>query len=515
MASSTELSSAVGKLIVGRVDGPQLDDLSANLLKTGTMGGVTLFKDNARDIQQLINLCDAITAAGESQCLLTVDQEGGAVQRFDHVISPIPSAMALGALHNPEMVRTAIEISGEQLRLLGIQCVLAPVLDLATNKQNPIISTRAFSDDPEVVCELALLVAQTYKKFGVLPIGKHFPGHGDTLEDSHSALAVAKADLETLKNRDLVPFVRCARHMPGMLTGHLWVQALEKEPVPASLSTKITGDLLRGEMRYDGLVMTDDLPVMRAIVDHYGLEDASVKAILAGNDLLLVSGTHDQIKAVHGALLKAVQDGVITEARLQESLGRRAFFMDYFRGRFDLHKKDRDARIDRLRQSVEFGKMFLAEYSARAMCLIRGELPDWDADVGQWIVLYPDHPRYHFNLQPHFDNFLGMTAQHIPYSLNPDEKEIAGLAEKCAGKDCILLTFRAMINKGQLELGHTVGKKAKYRMVVATEAPFELSELSDWENALAALDPSDHAMEALSLVLARKVRPSGTVPVSI
>ena len=515
MTSSSELSSAVGKLIVGRVAGPELDDLSANLLKTGTMGGVTLFKDNARNLQQLINLCDAITNAGGSECLLTVDQEGGAVQRFDHVISPIPSMMALAALNNPEMVRTAIEISGEQLRLLGIQCVLAPVLDLATNRQNPIISTRAFSDDPDLVSELALLVAQTYKKFGVLPIGKHFPGHGDTLEDSHSSLAVAKADLETLRKRDLVPFMRSARHMPGMLTGHLWVQALEKESVPASLSTKITGDLLRGEMRYDGLVMTDDLPVMRAIVDHYGLEDAAVKAILAGNDLLLVSGTYDQIRSVHGALMKAVDEGVITQERLQESLGRRAFFMDYFRGRFDLHKKDRDSRIDRLKQSIEFGKMFLAEYSARAMCLLRGDLPDWDADIGQWVVLYPDHPRYQFNLQPHFDKFLGMTAQHIAYSVNPDENEVSGLVEKCTGKDCILMTFRAMINQGQLQLGHEVARTAKYRLVVATEAPFELSELSDWDNALAVLDPSDHAMEALSLVLARKVRPSGTLPVSI
>lgn len=506
---SQSVEHAVGKLITGKVTGTELDAETARLIESGTMSGVTLFKDNARDLPQLIALVDHLRRLGGEDFLIAVDQEGGAVQRFDHVLTPLPSAMALGAIPNSAATRSVSRISAEQLRLLGVNCALAPVLDINSNPRNPIIGTRAFGAEREQVTELGTVVAEAYLSEGILPVGKHYPGHGDTFEDSHMKLAVVRADRSTLQERELYPFIRCAGSLPSMLVGHVWLTEFDKEALPASLSKNVTEQLLRRDVGYDGFLMSDDMPVMKAIVDHWGLEEAAVMAINAGLDNLLISGSIEQIKAVHRALCDAVRGGQISEARIESALRRRATALAHCRNDRPDSLPERERSLNR---QIQIGNDLVAEISARAVRVTRGELSNPLTEPDDWVLVLPNHPRYRLDVLTFMSARMRPGAPAIRerrYSLDPMPDEIQDVVTFAAGKKCLFMTFRALLHERQLELGRALAEKCSGGLLVAADVPYELDELKEWRNAVATYDPSDLAMAALVSVITGK---SSTIP---
>lgn len=511
--SALDLHRAIGGLITGKVAGVEVDSEYAVLVSDGTMGGVTLFKDNARDLGQLVALVDRLHKLAGAPFLVMVDQEGGAVQRFDEVLTPLPSPMALASQPDLEAVRAIMRVSARQLRLLGVNCCLAPVLDINSNARNPIIGTRSFGADRQRVVAVAGVVASAYLSEGVLPVGKHFPGHGDTLEDSHLALAVVHADKQMVHQRELYPFRQfTVSKLPSMLVGHIWMTGFDEEMLPSSLSPNVIEGLLRREMGYDGFLMSDDMPVMRAIVDHWGLQEAAVMAVKAGLDNLLISGTPEQIRSVHQALYDAVKAGEIAESRIADALRRRGVAMSVCSDERPASLAEREVVLAR---EVSEGNKLALEISARCHATVRGAIPNVVNSSADWALVVPAHPRYPLDL-------LGALSAHVPagaaalqerrYSLKPTPDEIADVVTFVGDRRCLLVTFRGLLNVEQLALARAISAAGAAGLFVASDVPYELLELgAEWPNAIATFDPSPLAMQSLALVLSGNAQPNGSL----
>jgi beta-N-acetylhexosaminidase len=240
-----------------------------------------------------------------------------------------PPCEVLGRCNSSELAYAAAATTAKELRAVGINMNMAPVLDVNSNPANPVIGDRAFGATPGPVCELGLATVGGLQDNRVVACGKHFPGHGDTNADSHKELPVVSASRERLDAVELPPFRHAATHgVATMMTAHVRYRALD-DGVPATLSPIIVGKLLREEWRYDGVVLTDDLE-MHAIIDHYGIEDATVRAVAAGCDMPLICKDRNREVAAITALDKAVADGTVTGDRLELSLGRIARLKERF-----------------------------------------------------------------------------------------------------------------------------------------------------------------------------------------
>jgi beta-N-acetylhexosaminidase len=215
------------------------------------------------------------------------------------------------------------------LRAVGVNMNMAPVLDVNSNPDNPVIGDRAFGTTPDVVCELGMATASGLQDNKVVACGKHFPGHGDTSVDSHKELPVVEASRERLEAVEFPPFRRAvAQGIVSMMTAHVLYRALDPE-LPATLSPKIITNFLRQQLHYDGVVLTDDLE-MHAIIDHYGVEDAAVRAVLAGCDVLLICQDREREVAAFRAIEQAVASGAISPERLDISAARIASLKNRF-----------------------------------------------------------------------------------------------------------------------------------------------------------------------------------------
>jgi len=490
------------------------------LLKEGLVGGVVAFKENASSIEQLAGLLTEIQNASFHPPILSVDQEGGAVQRLDHIVSPLPSAMALSAINEDGPVTAVTRTCARQLNLLGFNCCLSPVLDVVCNPLNTVISTRSYGSDTDQVTRCASLASKAFLHEGIVPVGKHFPGHGSTKEDSHVAIAVNEEDPDTLWRNALNPFRNCLGVLPAILVGHIWLKSIDPEQLPASLSEKVINGILRSYLNYDGLVMTDDM-TMRAITDNQSLEEASLKALQAGVDHLLLCSDFSQTKAVHAFLLKAVKAGRLKEEKIRLSLDRTD---KLFRRKESDCKNVPTSRIEALNRSIAESNSLVLSTSIGAIATLRGAVPSINS--GEWLVIIPNHERYPLRLADHLRRLADKTNDdkqaatrlrflEIRYSVNPSEAETNSIASRCAERRCIFITFRSALNQGQYDLGNAIAEVAREKVQVACDSPHDLVGLQNWENCLATFDPSELAMEAAATVLLGIKSGRGLCPVDL
>jgi beta-N-acetylhexosaminidase len=285
-------------------DGKTLPAALSRWLEAGEVGGVVLFSRNIESPAQVRALCREIRSAaggGNPLPLIAVDQEGGRVARLiDPPFTRFPPARAcsLFCCRNESVAETVGAATAAELRAVGIDMNFAPVLDVDSNPRNPVIGDRAFSEDPHTAAALGIAFAKGSLSRGILPVGKHFPGHGDTSADSHEELPVVRAGRQTLLRRELLPFRRAARAgIPALMTAHVMYPALDRA-LPATLSRKILHNLLRERLRFRGAVISDALE-MKAIADRYGIGEAAVLAVTAGCDVVLVCrGEKEQAEAI-------------------------------------------------------------------------------------------------------------------------------------------------------------------------------------------------------------------------
>jgi beta-N-acetylhexosaminidase len=262
-------------------------------------GGLILFSENCCALEQIASLCRTVwnTAPNEPP-FLAIDQEGGRVHRLPPPFTHFPPATLIGAKKNPDLAYRCGRATAAELALVGINLNFAPVLDVNSNAANPIIGDRAFGAEPEQVIDISLAWMCGLRDGGIIPCGKHFPGHGDTEKDSHLALPIVAKSLDEIKAVELRPFAHaCVARIEGLMTAHVRYNALDPR-LPATLSAPIVTGLLRHQLGYDGVVFSDDME-MKAISDNFASDEATVLALRAGVDVLLFC--HELPKAVQAS----------------------------------------------------------------------------------------------------------------------------------------------------------------------------------------------------------------------
>ena len=291
--------------------------------------GVILFARNVESAEQVASLSASLKREAGRPLLVAVDQEGGRVARLraPQGFTELPPMRALGEAGDPALARQVGALLGRELRAVGVDQDYAPVVDVDTNPLNPVIGDRAFSRDPKVVARLGAALAEGLQSAGVAACAKHFPGHGDTSQDSHRDLPHLAHPLSRLATVELVPFrALAAANVASVMTAHVVFEAVDPE-LPATLSGPVLS-LLRERCGFDGCVVSDDLE-MKAVAEHFPLEEAVPLAVLAGVDNLLVCHRAEVQHRAIDLLRAAVESGRVSRARLAEARRRVARLLSY------------------------------------------------------------------------------------------------------------------------------------------------------------------------------------------
>ncbi|GAA3405801.1 beta-N-acetylhexosaminidase [Paenibacillus hodogayensis] len=320
---SMTLDQKLGQMIIAGIDGTKIDEQAKRLIAEDAVGGFILYKPNIETVEQTVALLNALKDANKANpapLLLSVDQEGGKVDRMPPSFVPVPSSREIAKSGDSEKARAIGEAIGAGVRALGFNVDFAPVLDIDSNPNNPVIGSRSFGPTAAVVSSFGIAEMSGLQAGQVVPVVKHFPGHGDTSVDSHLELPVVNKTLEQLRKLELVPFAKAIEaKADAVMIAHILLPQLDTE-FPSSMSAKVIADVLRTEMGFEGVVITDDM-TMGAIVKHYDLGQAAVRSVRAGADIVLVAHEYANAKLALGALKQAVESGQIAV----EAIDRRVY----------------------------------------------------------------------------------------------------------------------------------------------------------------------------------------------
>ena len=313
----------VGQLLIGSLPATTIPSELRSLAREFQLGGIILFSRNIEAPEQVAELSrDVQQLASGLPLWVSVDQEGGRVARLRAPFTEWPPMATLGRSGDPKLATRFAAALAAELKAVGITLDYAPVLDIHTNPKNPIIGDRALAESAELVGTLGAAIVRGLQDNGVAACGKHFPGHGDTSVDSHLDLPIVEHPPDRLRRVEFVPFREAIRAGVGfIMTAHVLVPALDGEK-PATLSRRIVHGLLREELGYPDVILSDDLE-MKAIAKTYAVPDAAVQAIAAGCDgLLICSGNVEVQAATLEALVHACEEGRIPYKRLEDALTR-------------------------------------------------------------------------------------------------------------------------------------------------------------------------------------------------
>ncbi|KAI0742746.1 glycoside hydrolase [Daedaleopsis nitida] len=343
MAALTEATKReIGQHFVFGFHGHEVSDNVRTLIKDYYLGNVILFKRNVQSVEQVHRLTAELQQiareAGHTRPLLIgIDQENGLVSAFSipNAGTQFPGAMALAASGSPELATEVSTATAKELRAAGINWVYSPVADVNSDPRNPVIGVRSYSDDPATAARYVQAVSSAFTAHKVAPSAKHFPGHGNTHVDSHLSLPRILVDKASLTQTELVPFQALVRDkIASIMTGHMALPLITNDETPCSLSRAITTDLLRGDMGYEGVVVTDCLE-MEAVAETYSSEGGAVRALQAGADIVMIC--HQYVRHV-GAIEKtyaAIEEGALSFEELEASGLRIASLKDHFTGSWD------------------------------------------------------------------------------------------------------------------------------------------------------------------------------------
>ena len=318
--SGMTLSEKIGQMIM--IDYRDTTEMTVELekiLTTYAPGGFILFRSNVDSFDQTKKLLSEIKSTGDIPLTISTDQEGGRVQRLKSNVGfdEIPPMLEVGSRMSEEEIFDLGRKIGAELKSIGVDMDMAPVLDIFSNPENKVISDRSFGTDSEIVKRLSMALAHGLKEEQIMAVGKHFPGHGDTFKDSHVDLPIVQKDLEELKRLELVPFIEAVHQkLPGIMIGHLAVPKITGDNSPASLSGVMINELLKKDIGYEGLIIPDSLK-MKALSNYFTSEEIYLRCVNAGNDILLMP---QDISIAFKTIYDAVNDGKISEERIDESV---------------------------------------------------------------------------------------------------------------------------------------------------------------------------------------------------
>ncbi|MFK0116920.1 glycoside hydrolase family 3 protein [Streptomyces sp. NPDC090994] len=542
LVARMSLEEKVGQLFVSRVYGhsataPDQADIDANLKELGVrtaaelvaryrVGGVLYFTwaHNTRDPHQIAELSDGIQRASLElerglPVLVSTDQEHGAVARVGAPATLFPGAMAIGAGGSRSDARALGRIAGAELRALGIRQDYAPVADVNVDPANPVIGVRSFGSGPAAVARLVAAEVAGYQGSGVAACAKHFPGHGDTSVDSHTGFPVITHSREEWEELDAPPFrAAIAAGIDAIMTAHLMVPALDDSGDPATLSRPILTGLLRDELGYDGVVVTDSL-AMEGVRTKYGDARVPVLALKAGADQLL---NPPDLDLAWNAVLTAVREGELTEARLEESVLRvlrlkrkLGLFRDPYTSRREVDRtvgvRAHLAAADRIAERtttllVNEGQLLPLERRRTPRLLVVGADPaSPTGTTGPPTGVLADAL-----------TGLGFTATALSTGTSPSASVVERAVAAAGDADVVVaVTYNVTAGSRQAVLVRELAAAGKPVAVVAVRNPYDVAHLPGAAAVLAAYGWTDVEVRAAARVLAGRVRPRGRLPVPV
>jgi beta-N-acetylhexosaminidase len=315
------MRQAFGQLTLIGISGPALTEEEKKFIVDNNISGVTLFARNCVDPKQVRDLCAELQSlrhrmADKAPLFIGIDMEGGRVARLKSPFTQWPPLKRIGDLDSPTVSFHFTETMGKELKAVGINLDYAPCIDVFTNPKNTVIGDRAISTDPEMVAKHSSALIRGYLKAEVIPCVKHFPGHGHTIIDSHDDLPVEEADLKRLNEVELIPFKKSFRaRVELIMTAHILFKNVDAE-WPVTLSEKFLKTLLRDELKYRGLIITDDLD-MKALAKNYDQAMLPVRSLQAGADLLLYCNEPQSPPRALDSLEKALADGQLHATHIE------------------------------------------------------------------------------------------------------------------------------------------------------------------------------------------------------
>ena len=320
--SSKDVRRHIGQLAIAGFAGRSIPQDLRLLAREFDLGGIVFFGRNVEAPEQVAEMSrDAQALASELPLWVSIDQEGGRVARLKTPFTVWPPMLTLGRSGDERLAERFARALAAELRAVGISLDFTPVLDILTNRSNPVIGDRALAEQAEDVARLGVAIIQTLQSEGIAACGKHFPGHGDTSTDSHHELPVVDHPPDRIERVELVPFrAAVAAGVACIMTAHILIPSLDDQR-PATLSPRVIR-MIKEDLGFQGLVLTDDLE-MKAISGKYGLAQAAISAIAAGCDVVLLCGPDPgaQVGALE-ALIHAVEDGSLPVKRVEDALAR-------------------------------------------------------------------------------------------------------------------------------------------------------------------------------------------------
>lgn len=320
------MTQKLGQLFIIGLSGPTLTQEEADFLVKNNIGGVILFDRNIESVQQLHTLCGDIQnlrhkLPDKLPFFISIDMEGGRVARLKPPFTQWPAMAKVGELGSTSVAFKLAFNMGQEMRAVGINLDFAPCIDILTNSQNTVIGDRALGKDAETVAKMSSALVRGFIKSEIICCAKHFPGHGNTLLDSHEDLPIENIDLERLNSVEIVPFKKAFRaRMDMVMTAHIKFAQIDPES-PVTFSKKFLRDMIREELRYRGIVISDDLD-MKALTKHYDKREIPIKALQAGCDLLLYCNEATSPPLALSAVKEALSSGQIHAENLEQKYQR-------------------------------------------------------------------------------------------------------------------------------------------------------------------------------------------------
>jgi len=511
--SDMTLEQKIGQLMVIGFDGYSVDAGLRRMIADYHIGGVILFARNVQSPEQVARLTNELQRialeSGSPGLFIAIDQEGGRVARLTEEtgFTEFPSAMAVTATGDPGNARRMGAAMAAEMLAVGINVDFAPDLDVNNNPANPVIGIRSFSSDPAKVAEYGLAFARGLQENGMLAFGKHFPGHGDTAVDSHVDLPLVPHNRARLDRIELLPFrAAIEAEIAGIMSAHVTFPAIDPTPGrAATLSRPVLTGLLRDELGFDGLIITDSLEMGALAANGYPPEVAAAHAFAAGADLLLFNRDHAMHRKAFDGLVRAVREGNVSQEQLDASVARvlRA------KQRFGL-TEPQPVKIEALADSVKTAEHLALsrELARKSITLLRDPQGLIPLKEGQSTIVVET------GVLRGFTKGLGDTTLQV--DAQPTEAQIADLVQM-AREDCtvIVAVYDVSANSQQMKLIQGLVDEDIPVIVLASRNPFDVMKVPESATVLISYGLNPPVREALAEVLAGKLQPSGLLPIDL
>ncbi len=522
------LEEQIGQLLVAGFSGTTPSPEIIDLIRNYRIGGIILFSRNVQDAQQILELTHnlqmiAKTAGHPAPLLIAIDQENGIVQRLGQGTTLFPGNMALGAIGSEQVAYDVAQATGRELKALGINMNLAPVVDVNNNPANPVIGVRSFGENPHEVARLAATAVKGYRAAGVISDLKHFPGHGDTAVDSHLALPTISSTLEQLEAIELVPFKSgIEAGADSVMIAHISFPAVtHQEALPATVSPAIVRGLLREKLGFDGVIISDCME-MNAVAETIGTERAAVMTLQAGVDLVLVSHTYARQLGSIEAIQLALQAGDLPPEVVHRAAERVLRLKDRFLswdsllaapvpewvgGSSHQHLRDQAYELSTTQVRNDDALLPLRLDQAESVLVIS---PSGEAYTRAEDRRYPNEFLAQSIRQRH-DRVSSMFTS--PSLAAGEREEILRLA--VASNLIIMATLNAHLDQQQAELMRDLLQTGRRVIGIAVGNPYDLLAFPQLRSYLVTYEYTKPALTAAVRVLFGEIQPHGHLPVSL